>query len=518
MDRRRPLRRARLLALTAFTAAAAVLSTGAAWAGTATEPTPGSPGYLARDAQNVLDAYGRQTAPDGQLTPDYLLALQRVGTTVGLSQLIEQAARPNHPALTPGNLAPGWNVGNPYRAGWDGRRGRITPVTFENRYGALLVGDVFSPLPGARDPYTGRALTGPFPAVVLTPGSVQGSERMYWWLAQDLAERGYVVLTYDVQGQGRSETFPHQPLPSQPMAPDQPPPDVPFCDPLMPPATWESNGCPGVPSQQASNFLVGTEDAISFLLSTPAKPWRGGAGMASNPVWRDIDRRPIANPATPGRTGKVAVIGHSLGAFAVSYLQGVDPRIATTVALDKLSSGQSGSNPPGVSIPPTKPVVPALGVQSEYGFTVEPYPLNGGSLTPSPVPPGQAPDPRREQKTGYDAWRAAHVDSMIVVPRASTHLEYTDIPLALPASRYGQDVASHYTQAWLDKYLKRDPAADAALLATSFRYLEPTSSGAWKPVTLDRNRQLSYGFCSGYDWTRAGGGQAANQDINGVGC
>ena len=44
----------------------------------------------------------------------------------------------------------------------------------------------------------------PYPGVVITTGSVQGSERMYWWLAQDLAERGYVVLTYDVQGQGTS--------------------------------------------------------------------------------------------------------------------------------------------------------------------------------------------------------------------------------------------------------------------------------------------------------------------------
>src|SRR3954468_18604394 len=123
MDRRRPLRRARRLltvaAATAVTATLAVLPTSAAWAGTATEPAPGSPAYLARDAQNVLDAYGRQTAPDRQLTPEYLLARHRVGTTAGLSQLIEQAARPNRPAITPGNLAPGWNVGNPYRANWD---------------------------------------------------------------------------------------------------------------------------------------------------------------------------------------------------------------------------------------------------------------------------------------------------------------------------------------------------------------------------------------------------------------
>ena len=38
---------------------------------------------------------------------------------------------------------------------------------------------------------------------------------------------------------------------------------------------------------------------------------------------------------------------------------------------------------------------------------------------------------------------------MLVVPRASTHLEYTDIALALPASRYGQDITSVYVQRWL---------------------------------------------------------------------
>jgi hypothetical protein len=107
---------------------------------------------------------------------------------------------------------------------------------------------------------------------------------------------------------------------------------------------------------------------------------------------------------------------------------------------------------------------------------------------------------------------------MVVVPRASTHLEYTDIPLALPASRYGQDVASHYAQAWLDKYLKNKRSADTALLATSFKYFEPTSSGAWKAITLQRNPHLSYQFCSAYSWARTGGGRASSKDINGVGC
>lgn len=508
--------RQRLRRIFAAATAIAVLPASAALAGTADTPAPGSPAFVARDAQNVRDAYGRQTAPDGQLTPAYLLALQRVSTTTQVAQLLEQAAHPNRPAVSPGNLAPGWNVGNPYRETWNGTRGRIAPVRFPNRYGAELVGDVFAPLPGARDPYTGKVLTGPFPAVVITPGSVQGSERMYWWLAQDLAERGYVVLTYDTQGQGRSETLPHQGLPE--LAPNVPgqrlDPDVPFCDPLMPPARYEANGCPGVPSQQAANFVVGTQDALSFLLSTPTRPYRG----TSNPYWRAIDRRPDPTPNAPGRTAKVAIIGHSLGASAVSYVQGIDRRVSAAVALDKLSAG-TGSNPTGASLPVTKPVVPALGVQSEYGFTVAPYTANGGSsLRPTPVPPSQAPDRRRELATGYTGWRAAGVDSMVVVPRASTHLEYTDIPLALPASRYGQAVTSHYVQAWLGKYLRNEPSADTALLAGRFRYLEPTSTGAWKPVVLDRDPQLSYQFCSAFSFARSAGGRATSRDVNGVGC
>jgi hypothetical protein len=105
---------------------------------------------------------------------------------------------------------------------------------------------------------------------------------------------------------------------------------------------------------------------------------------------------------------------------------------------------------------------------------------------------------------------------MVIVPRASTHLEYTDISYVLPASRYGQDVASHYAQAWLDKYVKHDRAADAALLATSFGYLEPTSSG-WHSVSLKRADRLSFYFCSGYDIATAKG-RAVDDDIAGVGC
>ena len=478
------------------------------------DPAPGSPEYVARDTQNIADAYGRQTAPDGQLSPEYGLANAAHVGPVFAADLLAQAARPNRPALTPAMAVPGWNSGNPYRADWAGTRGQMTAVSFTNRYGALVQGSVFAPLPGASDPYTGEVLEGPFPGVVLTTGSVQGSERMYWWLAQDLAERGYVVLTYDVQGQGRSETFPHLSEVE----------DLPYCSFAAAPLPGEESPCPGVPSQQTANFVYGTQDALDFFLSTPAAPYvnpsAGSADVdAHNPLWELFDRSPDPDTVTPGRTTRLAVVGHSLGAIAVSYLQGVDERIQTVVALDKLSTRAAIRDGEEFdALGPMRPVVPALGVQSEYGFTVAPYFANSGLFDPSAVgSPDEAPDPRRELATGYDGWTAAGVDSMVVVPRASTHLEYTDIAYVLPASRYGQAVSSVYTQAWLAKYLQHDPAADDALLGTTLRYLEPDPTGTWRPVTLERADHLSFYFCSGYD-IATGTGRAVDDDIADVGC
>lgn len=60
-------------------------------------------------------------------------------------------------------------------------------------------------------------------------------------------------MTYDVQGQGYSETFGHRP-------------DGPlWCD---------AEECPGVPFQQDANFFEGTEDALDWFVSD-ANPLRG---------------------------------------------------------------------------------------------------------------------------------------------------------------------------------------------------------------------------------------------------
>ncbi len=455
------------------------------------------------DLANMIAAYGRVT--QGQLgNPAYLPALIKESSATSVAQLRKQIATPARLAITAGNVVPGWNVGNPLRAGWDGTRGRITPVAFTNRYGALLRGDVFSPLPGRPDPYTGKALTGPFPGVVLTPGSVQGSERMYWWLAQDLAERGYVVLVYDVQGEGTSETLPHTTSNA-----------LPFCNPFAPKEELELLPCPGVPFQQGANYVVGTEDATDFFFSTPGAPYEnpGAAGAkvdAFNPLWESFDRSNDPESVTPGRTNRFAIIGHSAGAAAVSAVQGTDKRVSAVVALDKLFASTQGFG--GIlDVGTVKPVVPALALQSEYGFTVVPEELSAGSsLVPAPglVKPG------RERATGFDSWRAAGQDVVLIVPRASTHLDYADIPLVLPASRYGQALSSVYAQAFLDRYLKhRSPAP---LLASSWTYLEPRGKGRWVPVTLKRASLLSTRYCSAYDIADTSG-RAESGDIAGVG-
>ena len=102
------MRRPRLLCA-AVAACAAVLTPGIAQAAPG-DPAPGSPAYLARDAQNIADAYGRQTAPDGQLTPAYGLANAQVIGPVHVEQLLVQAATPTRPALSPGMAVPGWKL------------------------------------------------------------------------------------------------------------------------------------------------------------------------------------------------------------------------------------------------------------------------------------------------------------------------------------------------------------------------------------------------------------------------
>ena len=115
-----------------------------------TDPAPGTPEYGERDTRNIADAYGRQTGQ--QLAPAYIKALREEHGEVTLNQLTQQMATPNRLAITPGNVFPGWNGGNPLRRGWSGRRGLRVPVSYTNRYGALIRGNVLRAAAGRQGP------------------------------------------------------------------------------------------------------------------------------------------------------------------------------------------------------------------------------------------------------------------------------------------------------------------------------------------------------------------------------
>src|SRR5436190_3886 len=110
--------------LAVFACLAALVPVAAA---SAAGPQPGTPEYIQRDSQNIADAYGRQTAPDGQLSPDYTQALPN-STQEGLAQALEQGDDPTRPIVDPGQWFPGWNSGNFYRVGWNGLRGQEIKV------------------------------------------------------------------------------------------------------------------------------------------------------------------------------------------------------------------------------------------------------------------------------------------------------------------------------------------------------------------------------------------------------
>jgi hypothetical protein len=215
---------------------------------------------------------------------------------------------PARALATTGNLCREWAepcTGDPFRyPGVDPfyDRADVEPVTFLDRGGAQLFGRVWAP----------AGATGPLPGVVITNGSVQAPETLYWWAAQALVDAGYVVLTFDPRGQGRSDN-------------------------RTPDGEQGSNANPDV-------FATNTIDAVDFFHSTPAAPYEGNAAGdpravdAFNPLHAVVDR------------DRLGAVGHSLGARGVSVVQGVTPwpgtgeanPIDVVVAWDNLALSEGG--------------------------------------------------------------------------------------------------------------------------------------------------------------------------------
>src|SRR5690348_4265092 len=172
--------------------------------------TPTNPEWIARDQLNQYCATLRLR--DQAASPAYGTANVTLGAQLYAARLQEQVADgPGHVkgGVTP--LVPGSQAADAFRSIADWERltgGKVTRVSFPASDGAKLYGHLWMPPKSVPKPRSG------YPGIVITDGSVQGYQQLYYWAAQGLAQYGYQVLTYDVQGQGDSDLLPASCTPS----------------------------------------------------------------------------------------------------------------------------------------------------------------------------------------------------------------------------------------------------------------------------------------------------------------
>lgn len=378
--------------------------------------------------------------------------------------------------------------------------GEIQPFVYYDEGCARIAGRVWKPLGASTK----------LPAVVIETGSVQSPEPLYWWLAQLLVRNGYVVMTFDVRGQGRS-------------------------DQQTPTGEQGSNANPTV-------FWDGLVNAIDFFRSSPVQPYPHNQTCAGTYPTEVAAFNPFHAVVDPARLG---LAGHSLGATGVSVVQGLggegaDPwpglidaqnPVDVIVAWDSLRDPDDDSQGEDVT-PVFVPRVPAMGHSSEYGLT--------------PVPFTQAPDPEGH-KSAFAAWQAADVPAYQLTIQGSSHYEWSNIS-SFPTTSWcpevvdgqcvggwGLPMAEHYTLAWFDRWLKQvgEPGfatADARLTADTdwvermsfyFRSARDYPSRAGQPLHCEdiRGGIVDGAPCAVASGSKAqGGGKPSGSGRAGGGC
>jgi len=188
-----------------------------------------------------------------------------------------------------------------------------------------------------------------------------------------------------------------------------------------------------------------TQDVLDWLFATPQKPRADGTFF---PRWQDLDVR------------AVGIAGHSQGGSTASLLGQTDPRLSAIVAWDNLTALRTGwVDSLGIEPPANVALrTPALGIGADYyfkpvAFDAPPEPAAGNTQGGRGRGDGAHP-----KDLGYQELRAAGVDTMLVMLRGATHLDFS--LFGGGASRHGEAVINHYTLAWFDRYLRgpRDPA------------------------------------------------------------
>ena len=404
-------------------------------------PAPNTPEWTARETTN----YARTTeAPTEQLAnPEFELVWNQQALANQNEWLARALADPSWLAPQSGNtmvtpLSATWGAvaaGDPTRypvaAGPNGatfyeNEAEVVPVVFYDEGCARISGRVWAPR--AWQPGDAR-----LPGVVIENGSIQATEPLYWWYAQALVRAGYVVLTFDPRGQGRSD---------------------------MQTPTGEQGS-----NINSEVFFSGMVNVIDFFRSSAASPYPHNVTCAGTYATTVAASNPFAERVDPDRLG---IAGHSLGASGVSAVQGYPGSrfafpdggggnpVDVVLAWDSLGVSEDGP-----------PRVPAMGQTSEYGIA-------GVAFTTPPDP--------EEHKAAYAAYVAAGVPVFQLTIQGSTHFEWSLIPTFPTTSwcpdmssgaclgGWGRPMAEHYSVAWMDRWLKTagEPGyadADARLLA-----------------------------------------------------
>jgi hypothetical protein len=437
--------------------------------------------------REVLNLARTLEAPAEQaLNPVFLLRWQEQGLANGLEWTQRGLADPSWLLLPSQNtpvtpLCATWGeqcTGDPFRypdaPGADGasfyaNEAEVIPVVFYDQGCARISGRVWAPRNGRNG----------LPAVVIENGSIQAPETLYWWAAQALVRSGYVVMSFDPRGQGRSDL----------VAPD-----------------GETGG-----NANSAVFWNGLVNAIDFFRSTSVQPYPHNQTCAGTYPTQVTAFNPHAARIDPARLG---IAGHSLGAAGVSVVQGygatgADPwpglidsgnPVDVAVAWDALTAPSGGEF--AGETPPVVARVPAMGQTSEYGL--------------APVIFLAPPDPESD-KAAFEAWREAGVPVYQFTIRGSTHYEWSLLPTFPTTSwcpdtssgrcegGWGRPMAEHYTVAWFDRWLKNpgEPGydtADARLL-----------------VDADWHQRYSFYLRSARAFPDRGGGAHVCEDIR-AGC
>ena len=427
------------------------------------------------EAQNFSKIEERQTIYN---TAQYQAQLRETGLANATESVTMQATDPERNFLGLHLCSTGDDgcAGDVRLYDFESHGGIVKKVLFTARSGATISGRVWATKAGPAKR----------PGIVITNGSVQAPERLYWFAAQTLAKAGYVVLTSDPQGQGQSD--------ERGEAPD------------------EDEGSPA--QTDGRPFFDGTVDALDFFLSTPKAAFKprpscesgtshtpkqnrrvaAGLNAAYNPLWGMLNSK------------KIGLAGHSFGAAGVSFVGQKDPRVSAIVAWDNLGRpGTSGGLPvkPCPSDPASHedaPITkPALGMSADYGLT--------------PQPNTSDPDPLAKSQTSL-AYSQAGVDTGELIIRGGTHYEFSFIPNdAFGGTLRGADMVAWYTNAWFDKYVKGDASADKRLLTK--RWQADSLAGAIDP-NHDANMFSTY-YRSRLDFRKAGGGRFLCEDVR-TGC